>query len=385
MSNDCYNPMLPQDKAYFNQLLADLHTRVFQLENLRLPHLQRDNFVTSVTLQDNSLVFEFVRTGAITVELPPQIDVAAAIAANPTVQDNTAARHTHANLGILDATTAPYTVTRDAEIAQLLLDIALKADAADLSSYALLTDLVGYATAGDLASYVHTSDSRLSDSREWSAATVSQLDAEAGTSTDRFAWTPERVKQAILALAPSGGGGGGSATAGRHTIPIMAGSMQPSASGGSGVLTNIATAANQPDVQTLNFHQNTQQHCQFAIPFPKRWNKGTITARFRWSHAATTTNFGVVWGIQAVAVGDNEAINQAYGTAVEVTDTGGTTNRLYVSDETSAFTVANTPTDGDTIFFRIYRKAADAADTLAIVARLHGVDLFVTTDAENDA
>lgn len=183
----------------------------------------------------------------------------------------------------------------------------------------------------------------------------------------------------------TGGGGGGGGTAGRMMIPIMAGSMQPSASGGSGVLSNIATSANQPDVQTLNFHQSTQQHCQFAIPFPKRWNKGTITARFRWSHAATTTNFGVVWGIQAVAVGDNEAINQAYGTAVEVTDTGGTTNRLYVSSETSALTVANTPTDGDTIFFRVYRKAADGADTLAIVARLHGVDLFVTTDAENDA
>ena len=178
---------------------------------------------------------------------------------------------------------------------------------------------------------------------------------------------------------------GGGSTAGRMMIPIMAGSMQPSASGGSGVLSNIATSANQPDVQTLNFHQSTQQHCQFAIPFPKRWNRGTITARFRWSHASTTTNFGCVWGIQAVAVSDNEAINQAYGTAVEVTDTGGTTNRLYVSPETSAMTVAGTPADGDTVFFRVYRKAADAADTLAIVSRLHGVDLFITTNAENDA
>lgn len=178
---------------------------------------------------------------------------------------------------------------------------------------------------------------------------------------------------------------GGGSTAGRMMIPIMAGSMQPSASGGSGVLTNVATSANQPDILTLNFNQTTQQHAQFSIPFPKRWNRGTITARFRWSHASTTTNFGCVWGIQAVAVSDNEAINQAYGTAVEVTDTGGTTNRLYVSDETAAFTVAGTPADGDTIFFRVYRKAAAAADTLAIVARLHGVDLFVTTNAENDA
>lgn len=42
----------------------------------------------------------------------------------------------------------------------------------------------------------------------------------------------------------------GGATAGRMMIPIMAGSMQPSASGGSGVLSNIATSANQlPTIQ----------------------------------------------------------------------------------------------------------------------------------------
>lgn len=199
---------------------------------------------------------------------------------------------------------------------------------------------------------------------------------------------PLVIADGVVQELPSGDtlpGAGGGSTAGRMMIPIMAGSMMPSASGGSGVLTNIATSANMPDVQTLNFNQTTQQHAQFAIPLPKRWNRGTITARFRWSHAATTTNFGCVWGIQAVAVGDGEAIGQAYGTAVEVTDTGGTTNSLYVSAETSAFTVANTPADGDTVFFRVYRKAADAADTLAIVARLHGVDLFVTTSAENDA
>lgn len=39
----------------------------------------------------------------------------------------------------------------------------------------------------------------LSDAREWSADTVSQADAEAGTSTTRRAWTAQRVRQAIAA------------------------------------------------------------------------------------------------------------------------------------------------------------------------------------------
>jgi len=50
-----------------------------------------------------------------------------------------------------------------------------------------------------LAGYVQTNDSRLSDSREWSAATVAQADAEAGTSTIRVAYNPLRVFQSIAA------------------------------------------------------------------------------------------------------------------------------------------------------------------------------------------
>lgn len=48
-----------------------------------------------------------------------------------------------------------------------------------------------------LAGKVDTSDSRLSDAREWSAATISQADAEAGTGIDRRAFTAQRVFQAI--------------------------------------------------------------------------------------------------------------------------------------------------------------------------------------------
>ncbi len=41
-------------------------------------------------------------------------------------------------------------------------------------------------------------DPRLSDAREWTAATVTQAEAEAGAATTRRAWTAERVRQAIL-------------------------------------------------------------------------------------------------------------------------------------------------------------------------------------------
>lgn len=46
---------------------------------------------------------------------------------------------------------------------------------------------------------IATNDSRLTDAREWTASTVTQAEAEAGTATTRRAWTSQRVRQAIAA------------------------------------------------------------------------------------------------------------------------------------------------------------------------------------------
>lgn len=58
-----------------------------------------------------------------------------------------------------------------------------------------IADVTGLQTALD--GKVGTSDARLTDSREWSSATVDQAEAEAGTATTRRAWTSQRVRQAI--------------------------------------------------------------------------------------------------------------------------------------------------------------------------------------------
>jgi hypothetical protein len=60
-----------------------------------------------------------------------------------------------------------------------------------------ISDVNGLQTALDAKA--STTDARLSDAREWSAATVTQAEAEAGTSTSRLAFSPLRVFQAIAA------------------------------------------------------------------------------------------------------------------------------------------------------------------------------------------
>jgi hypothetical protein len=162
------------------------------------------------------------------------------------------------------------------------------------------------------------------------------------------------------------------------SIWVPAAGIRPSSTGGCAALALIASAANQPDISTLDFDATTAEYAQFWIRMPKNWNEGTITAKFYWSHAATTTNFGVRWGLQGVAISNDDTIAVAYGTAAEVTDTGGTTNDIYVSDATGAITVAGTPAADDMVAFRVYRDPANGADTMAIDARLHGVAVFYT-------
>lgn len=193
-----------------------------------------------------------------------------------------------------------------------------------------------------------------------------------------------RFDQYGIVLQLAGAAGGGS-TQGKHAIYIAAASMRPSVTGGCAALAAVASAANQPDIVTLDFDATTEEYAQFGIVMPKSWNESTVTFRAHWSHASTTTNFGVVWSLQAVAVSDDDAIAVAFGAQQNVTDTGGTTNDLYTSAESSAITVGGTPAAEDMVFFRVFRKAADASDTMAIDARLHGITVYITTHADTDA
>ena len=137
--------------------------------------------------------------------------------------------------------------------------------------------------------------------------------------------------------------------------------------------------------QTLDFDAATPEYAQFSFRAPKSWNEGSFTAVFVWSHAATTVNFGVVWGIMGLAISDGELLDAAFSAGDGATDTGGVTDTVYHSPETAAFSVSGSVTEGDFIVMQVYRSASAGADTLAIDARLHGILLKYTINAATDA
>lgn len=184
----------------------------------------------------------------------------------------------------------------------------------------------------------------------------------------------------ITGNLPAANGG----TIGQQTIWIPAGAMTARTTNGA-ASGSVETTTNKIMLQSFDFDTAADEHVQFAIQMPKGWDEGDIVAQAVWSHPSTTTNFGVVWFIQAVAFADDDAGDTAFGTAVSMTDTGGTTDDIYISPESSAMTVAGSPAAEEYVVFQVYRDVSDANDNLAVDARLHGIKLHYTIDAGNDS
>ena len=170
--------------------------------------------------------------------------------------------------------------------------------------------------------------------------------------------------------------------AGKQALGVLAASMQPATTNGAapGV---VETTTNKVPYRTLDFDAATQEFAAFDLVMPKSWNVSTITFRVRWT--AASGSGGVAWQLQGVAFSDGDASDAAYGTAVVVTDTLISAGALQFTAESGAVTIGGSPASQDLVNFRIARVPADAADTLAVDARLRAVDIFITTNAANDA
>ena len=135
----------------------------------------------------------------------------------------------------------------------------------------------------------------------------------------------------------------------------------------------IETSSNKVNAKVFDFDASTEEYVCFNIPAPDFWDLGTITVQFFWT--APSGSGDVIWGAQALARSNDDALDTAYGTAQTVTDTLISANDEHVTSITSAITVGGTPAKGDQLYFRVYRDADAGGDTLNADARLLGVKI----------
>jgi hypothetical protein len=178
------------------------------------------------------------------------------------------------------------------------------------------------------------------------------------------------IKNAAGAMVEIAGGGGGGAT----NLWIPASAWIPRTTGGCGVDSREIGATNRANVDELLFDAGTEEFAQALVVMPSNYNNSTVTARFYWTAAAGSG--GVAWGLGGRAYGDDDALDQASGTRQVVTDTLITADDVHVTSATSAITIDGTPATNKAINYQISREVGNASDTLAVDARLLGVEII---------
>ena len=220
------------------------------------------------------------------------------------------------------------------------------------ASLTQVLDLVGSVTYGDILYRDSTSWARL----------------PAGTS-GHFLKT-QGAGAAPTWAAASGGGGGST------NLWIAASQWIPRTTTGVGV-DSTETTTNRQNFDQLLFDAGTDEFAQALVVMPSNYNAGTVTGRFYWT--ASSGSGAVVWGLQGLAYSDDDALDTATGTAQTVTDTLLAANDMMISGATSAITIGGTPGANKAVQFQIYRDADAGGDTLAVDARLLGVEISYTS------
>lgn len=168
-----------------------------------------------------------------------------------------------------------------------------------------------------------------------------------------------------------------------RTIYVPASAMYPSTTAGCAALAQVESSTNDVNIKVLDFDGSgsSKESAEFGIQSPSYWDAGTVTAQFIWY--ATAGSGTVNWELQGGAFSDDDALDAAYGTLQEVTDTLLATGDVHITAETSAITIAGTPVAGDWLQFRVNRDPAN--DTNTSDARLMGVRIRFKIKQYDDA
>ena len=150
----------------------------------------------------------------------------------------------------------------------------------------------------------------------------------------------------------------------RQVVFIPAGSMSPRATNGP-AQGSTEKVTNDVNFDYLAFDATTAEYADFPMVFPEDYNGGTVKAKFYWTSATgSSTADTVEWGIRAAFGRNDDAIDQAWGTAVTISDAVTADNGAdwQITSATAAVTAAGTHADGCLTMFTVYRNVAGTDD-----------------------
>lgn len=166
----------------------------------------------------------------------------------------------------------------------------------------------------------------------------------------------------------------------KRSIVLTAAGGWPSTTSGCAAAALSEASTNKQNTFSLDFDKASDENAEWTVVMPDNYDGSTLTAKFFWTAAAGTAGQTVSINIQGRAYANDDAIDQAWGTAVAVSDALIATGDVHVTSESGAITLAGSPAGGQLVQFRVYRDVSEDdldADMKLLACRIeYGVSAF---------
>ena len=140
------------------------------------------------------------------------------------------------------------------------------------------------------------------------------------------------------------------------------------------------TTTNKVNYYSASFAADADDFWNTTFTMPENWDASTITYAVEWT-GTTEASATVVWGVQCLALTDDDALDTAFGSAITVSDDVTVTGDFQRTAESGAITCSNTPVAGDRLWIQVYRDPDNASDDATNAAKFLGVWLTFGIDA----
>lgn len=156
------------------------------------------------------------------------------------------------------------------------------------------------------------------------------------------------------------------------TIYIDAGAWSPTTTSGCATVATVEAGTNDIDYKVLDFATDADENAFVNFQMPGNWDAGVIQFRYVWTNASGLTTETVTFTLSGRSYANDDAIDQAVGTAVAVADTWIAQGDIHISAWSGDVTLTGA-TAGEWVHLELMRDVSE--DDLTGDCRLIGVQI----------
>jgi hypothetical protein len=148
----------------------------------------------------------------------------------------------------------------------------------------------------------------------------------------------------------------------KRSIIIRAAGLSPNITNPCADAVQAETGTGGKNYITRSFAANEQASMEMFLP--ENYDGGTVTWWYCWiSPTGSSAGDTVIFGLRGSSTQDGDAIGEAQGAQITITDTLLTgVGRYHKSPESAALTIAGSPAGGDLVIWEIERTGGDMAE-----------------------